>query len=275
MTTCNRSRFMRALGAAFVPALLPCTAFGQAPNSQPSSIDSVIAMVEAGLPDDVIISQLQKQGNVFDLSADDLVRLKKAKASDAILRAMTSPGSRSSGSPGGPMAANGVPGQAEPEIVGVPLVIDASGKFIDLERQNSNMGTKIKALGFGGGAVAVRYEGIRSPVRFPKDTPLRFAFRNAASGADPNTLLHLDRLTPQKDHRELTAAKVGAMGLGMKTTQGTGEIQLKATPLGNTSFQFTPSTPLAPGEYVLRVGVVNVNALAMGGGGYGYLFAID
>ena len=39
--------------------------------------------VKAGISDDVIIEKVHKSGQTFDLSADDMVRLKNAKASDA------------------------------------------------------------------------------------------------------------------------------------------------------------------------------------------------
>jgi hypothetical protein len=53
------------------------------------TIDQVIQMVKAKLPDDVIISTIRKSGSKFDLTPEALINLKAAGASDAVLRAMT------------------------------------------------------------------------------------------------------------------------------------------------------------------------------------------
>jgi hypothetical protein len=52
------------------------------------TVDGVISLVKAGLSDDLIIAKIQKSGQAFDLSTDDMVRLKQAKASDAVIKAM-------------------------------------------------------------------------------------------------------------------------------------------------------------------------------------------
>ena len=62
-----------------------------AAKSAALTVDSVVAMVEAGLSDDLIITRLRKESQAFDLSADDLIRLKKAKVSDAVLKVMLDP----------------------------------------------------------------------------------------------------------------------------------------------------------------------------------------
>jgi len=60
-------------------------------KSQGMTVDGVLAMVEAGLSDDVIIARLRKEDKAFDLSSDDMIRLKKAKVSDAVLMVMLDP----------------------------------------------------------------------------------------------------------------------------------------------------------------------------------------
>ena len=74
------------------------------------TVDGVITMLEGGLSDDIIIEKIHKSGQTFDLSADDLVRLKKAKASDAVLKAMmeSSPSSASPPAGIGPSTATSV-----------------------------------------------------------------------------------------------------------------------------------------------------------------------
>ncbi len=49
------------------------------------TVDGVIAMLNAGISDDLIIEKIHKSGQSFDLSADQMVALKNAKASDSLM----------------------------------------------------------------------------------------------------------------------------------------------------------------------------------------------
>ncbi len=55
------------------------------------TVDQVIAMVKAGLSDDVIITKLHKENHAFDLESDELIRLKGANVSDAVVKVMLDP----------------------------------------------------------------------------------------------------------------------------------------------------------------------------------------
>jgi hypothetical protein len=55
------------------------------------TVDGIVSMVEAGLSDDLIIARVRKEGKPFDLSTDDMIRLKKAKVSDAVMKVMLDP----------------------------------------------------------------------------------------------------------------------------------------------------------------------------------------
>lgn len=52
------------------------------------TIDQIIQMAGAKLPDDVIIATIRKSGSKFDLTPDALIKLKNAGVSDAVLRAL-------------------------------------------------------------------------------------------------------------------------------------------------------------------------------------------
>jgi hypothetical protein len=52
------------------------------------TIDQIIQMAAAKIPDDVIIASIKKSGSKFDLTPDALIKLKTAGVSDAVLRAM-------------------------------------------------------------------------------------------------------------------------------------------------------------------------------------------
>lgn len=53
------------------------------------TIDQIIKMVEAKLPDDIVITTIQKSNSKFDLTPEALIKLKTAGVSDAVIRAMT------------------------------------------------------------------------------------------------------------------------------------------------------------------------------------------
>ena len=53
------------------------------------TVNDVIKLSKAGLSDDVIIAQIKKRPEPFDLSTDQLVQLKAAHVSDRVIEAMT------------------------------------------------------------------------------------------------------------------------------------------------------------------------------------------
>jgi hypothetical protein len=55
------------------------------------TVDQVIDMVKAGLSDDVIIARLRKEDSAFDLTPDEMIRLKNCKVSDSIVKVMLDP----------------------------------------------------------------------------------------------------------------------------------------------------------------------------------------
>ncbi len=63
----------------------------QATPPQGVTIDSVIAMVQAGISDEVILARLKKGAKQYDLTPADMIRLKKANVSDTVVRVMIDP----------------------------------------------------------------------------------------------------------------------------------------------------------------------------------------
>jgi hypothetical protein len=53
------------------------------------TVNDVIKLSKAGLSDGVIIQQIKKKGQPFDLSTDDLLQLKSSHVSDRVIEAMT------------------------------------------------------------------------------------------------------------------------------------------------------------------------------------------
>jgi hypothetical protein len=236
-----------------------------------SSTEDILKMIAVKVPDETILLQVRKAGKPISLSADDLIRLKKAGASDQLVRALLQGDATQSAPPARidpvSQSAADLKSADDPEILGVPYFIDPiSGKFLELERQSVNAGVKLKAMGFAGGRSVIRFEGRRSSVRFQNGSPIRFILRTGGSAiADPSSVVNMDRLTSAKDHREATTGKVNPMGMGAKSTMGATDVPVKATQCGRSSLCFTASTPLVAGEYVVTLRESK----------YGFLFGVD
>lgn len=68
------------------------TSGGSSTARKPITVEQVLQMVAAKLPDDVIITSIQNSGTRFDMAPEVLIKLKSAGASDAVIRAMTKSG---------------------------------------------------------------------------------------------------------------------------------------------------------------------------------------
>jgi hypothetical protein len=81
-------RFLLFISLVVMPGLAQSPSHG-APAAL--TVDSVIAMVSAGLPEDVIIARLKQDAKPFNLSSDDLIRLKKAAVPNNVMKVMMDP----------------------------------------------------------------------------------------------------------------------------------------------------------------------------------------
>lgn len=63
------------------------------PSGKPMTVQDVIKLSKAGFSDDLIISQIEKRHQQFDLTTDQLLQLKAAKVSERVVKYMINPGS--------------------------------------------------------------------------------------------------------------------------------------------------------------------------------------
>jgi hypothetical protein len=97
------------------------TTFAQAHKSQSQkamTVDDVIALTRAGLSDDLIMAQLKQRKQVFELSADQLIQLRNAKVSDAVVKVMLNP-------EGGQAQSTGVVAPAQGPAAPQPVVVQS------------------------------------------------------------------------------------------------------------------------------------------------------
>jgi hypothetical protein len=141
------------------------------------TVDGVISLVGAGISDDLIIAKIQKSGQTFDLSADDMVRLKKAGASDAVMKAMMN----AAPAPAAPMASTNAELAPAPSAAPNPIA------------ENPNMG-KLRKEGF----MATIGHGVSNAVN-GKSVIDRLSMRNILPQWDPN-----QKLSQQYPHIAIT-----------------------------------------------------------------------
>jgi hypothetical protein len=151
------------------------------PSSAGLTVDGVISLIDAGISADLIIAKIQKSGQTFDLSTEDMVRLKKAGASDAVMKAMMS-------ATPAPVAVSVAP-MAGPNAAVAPSVDVAPNPVAE----NPNMG-KLKKEGF----MATIGHGVSNAVN-GKSVIDRLSMRNILPQWDPS-----QKLSAQYPHIAIT-----------------------------------------------------------------------
>ena len=86
-------------------------------NAGGLTVDDIVKMSKAGLSEDVIIQKVRKNGQAFDLSADQMIQLKSAGVSDKVVAAMLDP-TKPEAAPAA-AAAGGKPASEYPAELGV------------------------------------------------------------------------------------------------------------------------------------------------------------
>lgn len=124
----------------------PATASQQtAPKPKPPeglTVDQVIQMVKAGVPEELIIAKIQKNAKAFDLSSDQLIQLKTEKVSTNIVKCLMDPQAQLTSpvpvTPPAPPSATAetiaprvtpVPVQPKKEDSAAPLVPEQAGAY--------------------------------------------------------------------------------------------------------------------------------------------------
>ena len=95
-TVANAQAALKAFQAG-TPSGSGAAGGSSAGGSQPGlTVAGVVSMLNAGISEDIILEKIHQSGQTFNLSADDMVALKKAKGSDNLIKAMMEAGPASS-----------------------------------------------------------------------------------------------------------------------------------------------------------------------------------
>lgn len=263
--------------------LFSLCAFGQ---NAPLTKDTVIQMVKAGLPDDVIITKIKADPNLPNLSADDLIALKTAGASDAVIRALLSPAPAPApvatiappADPNDPMASH------DPGVYLMTGSRDGVKSMVLIERAGSgrdktaHIGQAALTMGIMKAQVRAEVPGPRASVRagikpdfymyFPPTGNLGSA--DAISSPSQFSLILLEK---RKDHRETVVAKQGygraSAGIDEKKT-----VAFTANKVRAYAYKVAPNNSLKAGEYAF-IAATGMGGTASGAAVVIYDFGVD
>lgn len=133
----------------------------------------LIKLLEAQMPEEVILQSIASSTTKFDTSANALITLKNKGATPAVLSAVLGP--KSTATPGGAGAASGGPPRSQPSA-GAPAginpeeaVLVQAGQETPMQYLVAQMRTAVRALGFGGVASYATLPGSRAARRLPAD----------------------------------------------------------------------------------------------------------
>ncbi|MEW5977849.1 MAG: hypothetical protein AB1898_18805 [Acidobacteriota bacterium] len=210
------------------PEVLVGTSLPQAAQSPQSesrtkalTVDDITAMLEAGLSEELIITQLRKAAQAFDLSVQEIVNLKKKGASDNIIKIMinpsaeitsTSSGTNTTGTSGSQGSGKTDDTDGLPDEVGLYVRLD--GKLVEIQPEivTWRTGGFLKAMATGGltkGHVNGKIQRSESTLKlFP---PVEFVVRcpEGVSAAEYQ-LLRLDKKSDRREFRALTGGIIHA-----------------------------------------------------------------
>jgi len=226
--------------------------------------DAVIKMVKAGLSDDIIVGSISSQPGQYDTSADGLIALKTAGASDKVVAAMISKasGAAAPAAAAAPAPSNGLP----PGIDEIGVYIqDKSGNWVSLmpEVVNFKTGGVLKSLATNGlvkGDINGHIEGPKA--KTTATLPVVFAvYTQDGTAITEYQLLRLRVNSDNREFRSMTGGVFHASG-GAKRDS----VDFQATKLAPRLYQVTIDPTLGKGEYgILPPGAVSSSNMASAG----------
>jgi hypothetical protein len=285
--------------ALMLAAFLPASARAQA--APPLTNDDVIKMVQAKLPDAVVVAKIKSSPCKLDTSADTLIKLRQAGLSDAVMQAMVEAGSPVASSTSGP-----APSQPPPDP-NDPLAEHDPGIYYVRQNPGGRRMTQLEPTAYSGaksagiftsqltyGIAKAKWKAIvrgqRADVRITEPMPrfyfyfeqkhgtLSYAGSYMFGGLSTPSQFTLARLAPKKDHRELIVGEWGLYG----ASSGTREKDIVPFDFKKVApgiYEVTLRNNLQPGEYCFfntgqttAAGTVGTSGPVGGGSGGGMLF---
>ena len=234
--------------------------------------EEVITLAKAGLNETIIINKIKTSKSSFDLSTDNLIKLKKAGISDNIVTAMLEAksgrsmqpassaaqpaDSRGTGDPNDPMSPHDYGLYLFEEKDGVRKMTQLTPNVSAQNRTGGGFTAAVTPFGLGKRKTKANLPGTTANLQIKEATPVFYFYLDVKSGGlntssgIPSTPSEfaLVRFNVRDDNREVTIAKSNAYsskgGLSDEYV-----VNYTAQDLGNGIFKVTPKTTLANGEY--------------------------
>jgi hypothetical protein len=249
------TRVTRVTAAVFAAMLLVGSLLlGATPASAPKPLtnDDVVSLVQAGLPQDVIIEKIKTSKTAFDTSTDALVGLKKAGVGGEIIRVMVNPAAETK--PGGPAGSPWTNPNA-PAPCQVPPGGQASwlsGTSPAMWYTDSDKGDRVE-LNYERGTISrVGFAGFGSsllvlhPIKAGARVTGRAQFLSCINPSDA-PLVHFS-LDTGSDERNTSVGKITPFHISFHISEDD-LVPFKSEKTPDGYFKITPASPLKHGEY--------------------------
>lgn len=204
--------------------------------------DSVIKMVKAGMSDSIVISTIDSQPARFSLSANDLIALKQAGVSDAVMAAMIAKNAPVAE----PSATTNPNPDGYPTDIGVYFMSKGGYKDLEAEVVNIKTGGVLKSIATDGivkGDVNGHIPGEHSPNSVFAPVEFLIVVRDGDAPAEYQ-LLHLRAKSKYREFRSVTG------GVFHSSTGASRDlVRFQSTKVAPLTYKITLPADLAPGEY--------------------------
>jgi hypothetical protein len=247
---------MRRLSSAVLVVLIFALPIAAAPKSQsqkPLTNADVIALVEAGLSESIVIEKIKTSATQLDTSTDELLKLKKAAVPEGVIRLMVNPDAK----PEAPSAAV-TPWQQAVSDAPAPCQAPSQGPVPWLAGNSPAMwyladGNERNEIMYERGTIStVGFAGIgaRLLILHPLNASLRLkpatVFYSCINPTDaPLVKFELDK---EENERNTSVGKITPFNQSFRISEGDlVPMTIQKTPQG--FFEIKPRTDLVPGEY--------------------------
>jgi hypothetical protein len=259
--------FTCALALVWTPYAIGQTTTGSRHAAAPAgiSVEDVMKLAKAGLSEDIIVEQIRKKNQAFDLTTDQLIALKTAGVSDRIVTIMLDPSKSVSlpvapveraamvAPPLEPQAARSVPAPGDTE----PILPSEIGVYARNQNQWAEVEPEIvywktagvlKTVATAGimhGDVNGRVPGVSSQTGFRTPLELLVVAPEGVVLAE----YQLIRLRPNKDSREFRTVTGGVFHSQSGAFRDM--LNFDSKKLASRTFRITFPSSAGPGEYGL------------------------
>lgn len=236
----------------FLLLLIASVAVAAPVAQKPLSNDDIVNMVQAGLPQDVVIEKIKSSKTAFDTSTEALVSLKKAGVSGDVIRIMVNPNAEAKpaaaavsmwGNENAPVGCQVPPGGQAPWLSGAsPAMWLVNPDKTERTEINYERGT-ITHVGFAGfGARLLVLHPIKASLRVSN----RAQFLSCINPTDA-PLVHFS-LDDESNERNTSVGKTTPFNISFNISEDDlVKFKFEKTPDGY--FKITPEGTLKSGEY--------------------------